>query len=845
MPVLLYALLCTVLPDAFGQAGDRRDKRSIGARLPEEFVVPPAPVVPPDKVLDTFQIKPGLKLELVASEPLIHDAVAMAFDPDGRIWAAEMRAYMPNVDGTEEYEPIGNIVVLEDTNGDWIMDKRTVFMDGLILPRAIQFAGDGVLVGEPPVLWFCRDTDSDGRCDEKTRVATNYGTRKGNVELMANAPEWNIDNWLYHSAHDYRYRYVTNNGKREWIRNRQPRYGQWGLAEDDYGRLFHNTNSRVLYGHFFPDHYFRRHPLSSSSRTGRAANVCPDGRVWPIRVTPGVNRGYRTLSKTGKISHVTAVCGPGIYRGDLMPEFQGNAFICEPSANLVKRVLLTESNGMVKGKQAYTGSEFLASTDERFRPVNIYTGPDGALYILDLYRGILQHRLSLTTFLRLQILDRGLDKPIGLGRIYRVLPEKAKLGAQPRLSKATAGNLVSFLAHPNGWWRDTAQRLLVERRDKSVVPAIENLALTHSDPLGRLHALWTLEGIGDPNPEVLSKAYMDSSSKVRVAAIRISEAVFKKSFDGKLFARLAGLAVSDDIEVRIQLGFTLGEIEHERATEALMSMARHGPRSNVEHTAILSSLKGRERDFLFRLLADDKVGQTCRKLIEPLSSFTLKSNDPAQSLALLEWLMANPSGWKSAAVAKGMVASGRRKYPIQLTVKPPALNRLLAIERGPLTKLAKPLSDLFAWPGHPLYKIKKPEEFILTREFSAAAKGGESVYLLACAPCHQLTGNGQPGLAPPLAKSPWLKESDETLARIVLHGLKGPIKVNGRDYNLEMPPLNILSDEQISGALSYVREKYGPFKKPVPVTTVKKVRDATKDRESAFTVAELKGKAEK
>src|SRR5688572_13059157 len=475
------------------QRGDKRGEEQ--KPLPEHIQVPPAPVRTPDEEAATFNLAPGFRAELVAADPLVGDPIAMQFGPDGRLWVLEMRGYMPNVDGVGEREPVGKVAVLTDTDNDGRYDKRVVFADNLIMGRAISLIGDGLLIAEPPHLWFCRDTNGDGVSDERTEIAADYGNTT-NPEHNANGLMWAMDNWIYSANYTSRFRWV---GDGKFTREPTVTLGQWGITQDDVGRIFYNSNSDPLRHDAMPSAYLKRNPaFNAAGANMHLAGVPSNLRIWPGRVTPGVNRGYKILNAEGKITSMTAASGPVIYRGALFPpEFRGDAFVPEPSANLIKRIKVTEKDGVLAGANAYQGNEFMTSTDERFRPVNLYNGPDGAMYVVDLYRGILQHRIYMTTFLRQQVEERGLDKGIGLGRIWRIVPE----GAPPAqfdvgLTKAEVTQLIAKLGDANGWVRDTAQRLLAERRDQVTPRALQQAALDGSrPPLARLHALWALEGI--------------------------------------------------------------------------------------------------------------------------------------------------------------------------------------------------------------------------------------------------------------------------------------------------------------------------------------------------------------
>lgn len=497
---LLSCLLaaCCGMPVTRAQNGDKQGE--VQRPLPADFLVPPAPPLSPEKSLATFRLPSGFRIELVAAEPLIETPVAMEFDPDGRLWVVEMRGYMTNPDGVGETNEVGRVVVLEDRDGDGRMDRRTIFLDHLVMPRALSLARDGVLVAEPPRLWFCRDTNGDGRADEKIEVTNDYATqndpkqgRNSNPEHASNGLMRAMDNWTYSLYYPWRYR----DGPDGWRREASIARGQWGISQDDFGRLFYNSNSDQLRGDLAPDFYLNRNPNYKAA--GANIRIARDQSVFPVRVTPGINRGYQQgMLRDGKLTSFTAACGPVIYRGDnFPPEFHGNAFVAEPSANLVHRNILLEQDGIVTATNVYESAaktEFLTSTDERFRPVNLYNGPDGTLYLVDIRRGIIQHRIYMTSFLRQQVENRGLDRPVDQGRIYRVVHEGKRPGRTPRLAQANRAQLIAALSHPNGWWRDTAQRLLVERKNPASTVPLRRLAVKSPDPLARLHSLWTLEG---------------------------------------------------------------------------------------------------------------------------------------------------------------------------------------------------------------------------------------------------------------------------------------------------------------------------------------------------------------
>lgn len=840
---------CLLALSLHAQQGDGKDapgEKQI-ARVPAEKI-PPSPVLKPEDALKSFKLAPGFRIELVAAEPLIHDPVAITFDPDGRIWVVEMRGYMQTFDGKGEGEPVGSIAVLEDTNGDGKMDKRTVFLDGLVMPRAISLVRDGVLVATPPFLWFCRDTDGDLKCDNKIQVAKDYGDTK-NPEHTANGLMWALDNWIYSA--DWTVRLKSVAGEEEWKREITAFRGQWGISQDDFGRLVYNSNSDQFRIDLVPSRYLQRN-FHYKNPVGLNVDPIRDQTTWPIRVTPGVNRGYRegTLRPDGTLSKFTGACGPLIYRGDNFPsEFYGNAFVCEPCANLIKRNLLWEEKGTLMGKHAYTNSEFLASTDERFRPVNLNNGPDGSLYIVDLYRGVIQHKIFLTSYLRAQSESRGLEKPIGLGRIYRVVADGKKPGAKPNLSKATSANLVERLSNPNGWWRDTAQRLLVEKNDSSVVPALKTLAASGPATLGRLHAFWTLEGMEALDVDTILKGLADRDSKVKVAAIRLSELFLKSEAKETLLLPLIRLANETNTDVQLQLAFTLGEIADPKAELAMAVIAKNSSANPYIRDALLTGLHKRELEFLQKLLVNkawDKSKTGNEAFLAGLAECVFSEAKTERINRLFE-LTASATNWQQRAVLSGIAATvpaAPKGKPapkirfVRFTEEPSGWKKLKANENAEVVALLKKMSVLVTWPGQPGY-VPPPVVKPLTAEEQKRFEVGKELFTATCGACHQATGLGLDGLAPPLVDSDWVLGSDQRLARIVLHGVRGAISVNGKTWEMEMPSLSVFDDEQIASVLTYIRRDWGHTADPVLPETVQKVREQTANRMEAWLEAEL------
>ena len=445
-----------------------------------------------EESLKHFQLEKGMNIHIVAAEPYVQAPVALQFDARGRIWAVEMLGYMPDTAGTgENTNPNGKIVILEDQDSDGRMDKRTVFLDSLILPRAMCFYDEGLLVAEPPKLWFVEIKDGDV-AGNKYLVDSQYAVG-GNVEHQPNGLLRGLDNWIYNAKSDTRYRRI--NGK--WEKEHTHFRGQWGVTQDDDGRLFYNNNSVNLLGDYFLPSLGAWNP-DLHRVAGFNATIVGDNRTYPIHPTPGVNRGYqpKVLDDSLRLVNFTAACGPVIYRSHLFGDaYYGNAFVAGPAANLIKRDLLKHDGFAVKGKQAYQEKEFLASDDERFRPVSLYNGPEGALYVVDMYRGIIQDVTYLTPYLKAQIEKRHLKNPLNRGRIYKITPE-GKNPPVPDLSGKSTESLVHLLNSPDAWIRQTAQRLLTDKHQTTAIPLLRKQMQAGTFISGRIHTFWTLEGLG-------------------------------------------------------------------------------------------------------------------------------------------------------------------------------------------------------------------------------------------------------------------------------------------------------------------------------------------------------------
>ena len=467
----------------------------------------------------SIQLQDGYAFDLVLSDPHIQEPVAMAWDGNGALYVVEMRTYMQDADATGEKKRTSRISRHEDTNGDGTYDKHTIFIDNLLLPRFALPLDDRIMVGVTDTLdlWTYRDTDGDGVADEKIKVHEG-GKRGGNMEHQPSGLMWNLDNHLYVTYTNERYRFTDEKLEVQKI----PRGGgQWGIGMDNAGRNYYSAAGGEKPAFFYQQPIvYGALDLSGQEEKGFR-------EVFPIADVPDVQGGKRRVNNRGGLNAFTGCAGQGIYRGDRLPaDLKGDLLIPEPVGRLIRRAKVTRENGKTVLSNAYPGSEFIRTRDINFRPLWATTSPDGAMMIIDMHRGIIQQGnwTRPKSYLR-SIIDKwNLAKNIQKGRIYRLTHDTFRPDKQPRMLDESTKELVAHLSHPNGWWRDTAQKLIILRKDRdSVIPALEKLVRTSQNELARMHALWTLEGTGKVSPTLVAFALADPSSLVRMAAVRIAE----------------------------------------------------------------------------------------------------------------------------------------------------------------------------------------------------------------------------------------------------------------------------------------------------------------------------------
>jgi putative membrane-bound dehydrogenase-like protein len=599
----------------------------------------------PKEALKTFTVAKGFRIELVAAEPDLLDPVAMAFDEDGRIYVAEMIDYPLG-------PPAGRIMRFED-------GRATVFAEKIPYPTGVMPWRGGVLVTAAPDILFLKDTDGDGRADVREVVFTGFV--EGNQQHRVNGLQFGLDNWIIGTNGDSggNIRRGNVDGPKISISGRDYRFrpdysgfegvagrGQFSNTFDDWGNRFINDNSNHIRHPVLPLKYLARNPnLAVAAVEEGISDHGGSSQVFP---TSKLQERPNDHFAAGRF---TSACSVTIYRGAAFgPEFQGNAFTCEPVHNLVHRDVVVSKGASFVAKRGEEKSEFLSSTDNWCRPVNLCGGPDGALYVLDMYRAVIEHPQWIPLEMQKRVnLRAGSD----MGRMYRIVPDGWKPGPPPRMSKQSAAELVAHFENPNAWWRATAQRLLIERQDKSAVDPLRKMAAAAS-PLARLHALWTLEGLGALEDGTILAALKDADPGIREQGLRLAESRIAGS---KAMAEsILAMAGETSPRVRFQLAFTLGYLEGPAALEMLAAIVIRDIDDKWTRLAALSSVKDLSSRLLSKIPADvlDKGAPSTLDLVRQLGELAGSSRDEAQ---IVEWLQAltvgssAPTRWRLVALS--------------------------------------------------------------------------------------------------------------------------------------------------------------------------------------------------
>jgi mono/diheme cytochrome c family protein len=573
----------------------------------------------------------------------------------------------------------------------------------------------------------------------------------------------NIDNWIYSANSNFRYQ--LRQGK--WIKEPTSFRGQFGISKDNFGRLYYNSNEINISGDYvLPNTIINNPYLIPKGSINRM--LTEDQRVYPLHPTT-VNRGSEKgiLNKDSLLVKFTAACGPLIYRGGQFPDsYDQNAFVCEPQANLIKRNVLTFDAVKTTAKQAWDDKEFIASTDEGFRPVNLFNGPDGAMYVVDMHRGIMQHRAYATPYYRNEISAKKLDTLLSAGRILRVKYKNKKLEKIPDLLNLSSSGLVELFKNKNGWVRDRAQQLLILKQDKSVVPQLQQLVSKSKNEITAIHALHTLDGFNALSFDFLRE--IAASGEPMLAAHAI--VLLKQFNEEKNVTPMAELATSllakKDSIIDLYIANSLGPwIEKSQSAflKVLSTIVRLYPNSAIYNEAIVNSLKGSEEIF---------------------QQFIFKNNQNKNSDLLLDSL---------------------------------------------LTATIKNKQD------------KKMNPIYMQQKISVDARtNGLIIFRSTCATCHGVDGDGLENIAPPLKGSQYVEGSPERLAMIILHGLEGPIHVNGQlyEFNGSMPNFaNNFSDKEIADIIKYLHNSF--VSQPVKSINAEKIKELRNKMPSTLTEKKL------
>jgi putative membrane-bound dehydrogenase-like protein len=700
------------------------------ARATEQ--IPPATDAPkplsPQESRKRFRLPEGFRIELVAAEPHLAEPTGLCFDARGRIFVCELHGYnrdgyydivelnktgrldkkvrrIPASKEAEERaakETYGTVKLLEDTDGDGRVDRVSVFADRLPPCYGVIAARDGVIAICAPDIIFLADRDGDGKAEVQEKLFTGFGV--GEIWTRISNPRWGVDNWIYvasgassggtirgpHLKGEVRlgntcFRFKPDGTRLEPVSGGTSGYG---LAVDDWGDRFLCTNQQhALYVAPLPYRSLARNPYIAA--VNPVVNICTYGhpaRVYPASQPDPWRRKRGAQAKWVKFNGsaetnaglFTSACAPLVYESDLFPPaYRGNHFSCEPAQNLVHRCLLESRGAGFQVKQADEGKDFLTSTDQWFRPVNLTIGPEGALYIVDMYREIIEDYSAIPRYLQQQYVE-GLRNGRDCGRIWLIVAGNPARARKPNLARMSTAEWVVELGSPNPWRRLTAQRLLVEQHETQAIPALKELCRTGRTPQARLHALYTLDGVDALEAPLVERALGDEHHGQRMHALRLAERWLDE--EPALLAKAVGMMDDSHAKVRLQLALSLGESRDEKTLAALARLADREGGDGWMRAAILSAVPARA-ERLAALLASRKDAKGAGDhLLAPLASVTGTRNQPVEIAALLR-MSAELSGANAAAIRVKMLTGLAEGLARNRTRKPIPAEGQKALER--------------------------------------------------------------------------------------------------------------------------------------------------------------------
>ena len=567
-----------------------------------------------------FIITKDHKIELVAKEPDVILPVAMVEDSRNRFWVVEMPGYMRDINGNDEDLADGRIVILSDENHDGKIDSRKIFLNDLVNPRALCLVYNGILFSDGPMLKWAKLVDDQ---PVQTIVVDSFYVVGGNIEHQPNGLLYNIDNWIYSAKSNARYRRIDG----EWKKEATTFRGQWGLSMDRIGRLVYNHNSApLLSDQFLPNQSLDNPYLNLKHSTGKY--LTDDLRIFPIQAT-SVNRGYQpdVLDSTGKVINYTSACAPHLFYGNALdPSFHGSAFVCAPEGNLIANYSYDETTQ--SATRSLGENEFLISNDESFRPVNLLTGFDGSLYVVDMRKGIIQHSAYMSSYLRDAITSKGLDKINGKGRIYRI-SKIDNVYSRKKLQNLSTKELIDLFFESNLQLRMFAQKELITHIQEGDIEYLISIAKNSENPNAKIHSLWTLEGLGKLEAELITEMGNKIINKDILAQLIVLSKLAKSKS-----------AVYDDLYLKClnlqsrQLDLLLATVVGQSADNKKMwlQLADRYPNDAIISEALVSSIPNQEE--YFRTNIDDPNKEILKEILD--ETITYKKEGQIMSPILME-----------------------------------------------------------------------------------------------------------------------------------------------------------------------------------------------------------------
>ena len=672
-------------------------------------------------VFSTFHKKSGFIVKLAAHEPQIVDPVAIDFATDGRLFVAEMYDYPTGLDGN--FKPGGRVKVLEDSNSDGTIEKTTLFLDELPFPTGLMQWRNGILICAAPDIIYAEDTNGDGKADVVKKLFTGFATH--NYQARINCLRWGLDNWVYAAGGLFGGKIKSHlTGKEIDCNGRDIRFNpdtgaiepvngtsQQGRVRDDWGNWFGCNNSVLALQFPLPDRYVRRNPFVAT----------PEPFIYPIKdADPNalfpVSRTLERFNNPNSANRTTSACGIEIYRDVLLgDEYYGNAFTGETVHNLVRRIVLEPDGATFTGHRAAgeEKEEFFASTDNWFRPVEIRTGPDGALWISDMYRFVIEHPRWISAE-RLAKLDvrAGSDK----GRIYRLYPANKELRPIHNLAKMKSKDLITLFDTPNGTVRDLIHREIYQRQDKAVVKQLKRLADQSEIAAVRAHALCVLDGLNALWPEDVYNRLTDADPRVREVAVRLSEDFISSGRTTNrdhvseldwnpalpLLKEKLGEMINDpDERVRYQLALSLGEWRNDpKAATILSELAKKECSNPWIRAAILTSSTRWPAEILVGVLTLDEKAPGRQEMIAQLVATAAGAEDPhilqAALAAIAPAKDEKAADWQLTALASLVETLDRKKLSLSTIANFSTPETRQAIER--LEKVAKSAGEIASNP---------------------------------------------------------------------------------------------------------------------------------------------------